>query len=107
MCIRDRNLGVTRAEFCKLLNTAMNLLGTQEGFRDFPDTKDHWARNEISTAFEYGIIQGFPDGMFYPNRLVSKAEVLTMIAKANKLQEATGGHFSDLNGHWAVSYTHL
>lgn len=97
-------LGVTRAEFCKLLNTAMNLLGIQEGFKDFPDTKGHWARYDISTAFEYGIIQGFPDGKFYPDQLVSKAEALTMIAKANKLKEATGGHFADMNGHWAYGW---
>jgi murein DD-endopeptidase MepM/ murein hydrolase activator NlpD len=64
-----------------------NKIGTYEykeeqsmKFKDVPDT--HWAAKAIDELSEKGIIKGYEDGTFKPERPVTRAEVAVMISRA-------------------------
>ncbi|MFC3800889.1 DUF4038 domain-containing protein [Cohnella sp. GCM10012308] len=46
----------------------------------------HWAADSIREAFRLGIVSGYQDGTFQPNRQVSRAEFAVMLARALKPQ---------------------
>ncbi len=49
----------------------------------FPDVPpDHWAYSYVETALSHGIIVGFPDGTFGPERDVNRAQLAKMVALA-------------------------
>lgn len=48
----------------------------------FSDTAGHWAQDYINTAVSGGIIAGYPDGRFRPDRAVTRAEFCAMVNKA-------------------------
>jgi hypothetical protein len=47
--------------------------------------KKHWARGQIVYATTLGIVEGYPDGNFYPNNPVTRGEFATWLAKVKKL----------------------
>jgi len=49
---------------------------------DFVDTKTNWDRVEISQLEAMNILQGYPDGRFFPEQPVSRAEFSKMLAVA-------------------------
>jgi len=74
-------------------------------FFDVPAT--HWAHSAIQRAAALGIVQGNPDGSYKPNEATTRAEFITMLAKAFKWQseenEASELSFQDNDniGAWA------
>ncbi|MDO4553099.1 MAG: S-layer homology domain-containing protein, partial [Bacillota bacterium] len=82
---------VTRAEMAKLIVTALGLAEeTPEGTAAFSDTAGHWAESFIAYAAELGIIEGYPDGSFGPQRTVTYNEAVTMIVRALGYPELEG-----------------
>ncbi|CAH0119760.1 hypothetical protein PAE9249_02268 [Paenibacillus sp. CECT 9249] len=45
----------------------------------FSDVRSHWARDTIEWGYQLGIVNGYEDGTFKPNTLVSEAEFLAML----------------------------
>lgn len=50
----------------------------------FTDTSTHWAANAIEQAASRGIVTGYPDGTFKPNKGVTRAEFIVMLMNALK-----------------------
>jgi uncharacterized protein YjdB len=74
----------------------------QVKFNDVPAT--HWAASAISRAAALGIVKGYSDQTFKPNASTTRAEFMTMLAKAFKWQgEAAAPSFKDNGqiGAWA------
>ena len=75
----------------------------------FSDIAGHWAEAEIKLAAAMGIVQGYPDGSFRPDRLISRAEFIVMLINSfsAKLPEPSRDEpaFKDrqLFGTWALS----
>lgn len=70
----------------------------------FDDIAGHWGEPFIIEAGCQGIVQGYPDGSFKPDRLVTRAEFTVMLAGLFPGEGAqTALAFSDLAGkeHWA------
>lgn len=68
------------------------------------DIAGHWAEASIREAVKQGIITGYPNGSFQPDRTVTRAEFTVMLAKALKLQNTEGAlsfKDSDRIGSWA------
>jgi hypothetical protein len=75
---------VTRAEFAVMLAGALNLQmkeGEQLVFADL-DRIPVWARPSIVAAVTAGIITGYEDHSYRADKLISRAEITTMIVKA-------------------------
>jgi len=75
---------ITRAEFATVLVKAFKLdLRTA---RLFKDTVGHWARDYISTAAVFGIVNGYDTDTFGPDDLISREQMAAMIVRAAKLE---------------------
>ncbi|WP_083938133.1 S-layer homology domain-containing protein [Paenibacillus daejeonensis] len=73
----------------------------------FTDTDGHWAESLIGQAAAIGFVSGYPDGTFRPNGHVTRAEFVTMLARALQLPEAsTDAAWLDAAAipAWAKSY---
>lgn len=71
-------------------------------FRDVPE--DHWCFKMIEDLVERGAINGFPDGNFYPNNIVTRQEFakIMVVAAKEPVYPATNVSFSDVPlTHWA------
>ncbi|WP_163853043.1 invasin domain 3-containing protein [Paenibacillus elgii] len=79
---------ITRAELAALLARAMGLpkAGDQAGFRDVSETS--WYSGAVAAAKAYGIMDGFGDGTFGPDRKVSRQEAIVTLVRALRLADA-------------------
>lgn len=72
---------------------------------NFPDIANHYAENHIKKLRDYGVVNGYEDGTFKPDKTVTRAEFSAMAVGA--LEKACGyslqsvAAFSDIGGHWA------
>ncbi len=95
---------ITRAEMAVIIckYTGVNV---SESDSAYSDTDGHWAKNYITALGKKGIITGYSDGMFRPDKTVTRAEAVTMINRA----AGSGEHidyaenpFTDVSpSHWA------
>ncbi|WP_139491146.1 S8 family peptidase [Brevibacillus dissolubilis] len=81
--------GVTRAEFATMLLRAMKSNGLEVGktgsnpFRDL--SRKHWAYSSIMQVSELGIMQGYENNTVQPDRVISRAEMAVMVARAKHM----------------------
>ncbi len=76
---------LTRAEAVKTIIVMAGLVPANEAVgTPFSDVSGHWGAAYISAAVGNGYVQGYPDGMFRPNAMVSQAEFAVMIARFYK-----------------------
>ncbi|WP_410771458.1 S-layer homology domain-containing protein [Fontibacillus sp. BL9] len=76
---------VTRAEFTAILARAVSLAG-KEARNNFNDVSvSDWFYDDIRDAFVYGIVSGYQDGSFRPERSITRQEAMVMIARAMEL----------------------
>lgn len=73
---------VTRAEFAVMITRALGIT-EEEGTINFDDVKG-WFEEDISTAYEAGLINGRSDGKFYPNDRIQRKDMAVMIHNAIK-----------------------
>ncbi|MGG3505613.1 S-layer homology domain-containing protein [Paenibacillus lautus] len=69
------------------------------------DIAGHWASSAIEEAVQLGIVGGYPDHTFKPDRQVTRAEFMVMMAKALDGQRDAGKlDFKDSSqiGSWAL-----
>lgn len=103
----DGEANVTRAEFAAIIVRALGL--PEEGSSSFSDVSSTaWCAGAIGAATEYGIIYGYTDGAFRPNKNITRQEAMAMIQRAAKVAEFAGTTgdltaFSDADtvGAWA------
>lgn len=93
---------LNRAQFCKMAVYAMNgeeELGLYNTVTIFPDTKPtHWASAYINMASRKGVIAGYPDGKFHPERSVTVGQAVTILLRM------LGYEDKDIGGVWPASY---
>lgn len=94
---------ITRAEFAKVISLALGYPPDNTKPLGFSDLGlDHWSYGYVATAVEHGLVEGYPDGTYQPNKDVTKAEVLAIIARVEKWEAGSGDHFQDVaSSHWA------
>ncbi|QUH25008.1 S-layer homology domain-containing protein [Serpentinicella alkaliphila] len=61
------------------------------------DVKDHWAKEVITEWVNKGLANGYPDGNFKPNSLITRAEFMTLTNKAFGFTEEEEISFSDVS----------
>lgn len=85
--------------------TTTETLYPVQGLPSFVDTYGHWAKDSIEGLVQKGLMRGYPDGSFHPDRPVTRAEFLVALSRAlgiNPLDSGSG--FGDTAGHWAEPY---
>lgn len=70
---------ITREEFAKILVLAYGLYdeSAECDFTDVP--KDRWSYKYIAGLYKYGTVQGYPDGSFGVNNLITREEMAVML----------------------------
>lgn len=68
---------------------------------------NHWAYPYINTAHRETVIDGYPDGSFQPEREITRMEMVSLLAKARKLETpkapTSASLFSDVPAtHWGA-----
>ncbi|MFD2701125.1 sugar-binding protein [Paenibacillus shunpengii] len=76
---------ITRAEFLQMLINAYDLKDTSESTANFKDVKeDAWYIAVIASAHKLGIVSGYKDNTFKPNRTITREEMIVMAANTVK-----------------------
>ncbi|MEA5593988.1 S-layer homology domain-containing protein [Rivularia sp. UHCC 0363] len=95
-------LGITAVTLAPIVAPAPSAAQTN-GFYDV--SSNYWAAPFIKELAQRGVIAGFPDGSFRPDKPVTRSEFAAMIRKAfNKPQERQPINFGDVSSnYWAYS----
>ena len=81
------NAAITRAEFAAIAARFDN--DGDKTAAKFSDIAIHWAKDEISIAYNNGWITGYPDGTFGPQRDITRAETMTLVNRVLNRQPET------------------
>ena len=81
------NAAITRAEFAAI--AARFDSNGDKTTAKFSDIATHWAKNEISIAYNNGWITGYPNGTFGPQRDITRAETMTLVNRVLNRQPET------------------
>ncbi len=72
---------ITRAEFVSILTRYDTI--TASSSNPYPDVpSSHWASGAIAYAKENGLVAGMPDGNFYPDQPITRAEAVRILNAA-------------------------
>lgn len=99
---------LNRAEVAKIIVLASGVDTDTAGGAHFPDVnEDAWFYDYIETMYNYGWIDGYPDGNFRPGNGINRAELAKMVVNALELDlDITGApHFDDVSSNdWFFDY---
>lgn len=91
---------ITRAEVAAM---AVRFFGDTDvvvgGEDAFPDIADSWANYEINLAYALGLVQGTDEGLFEPDREITRAEAMTIINRVLE-REPHKDHLLDYMIKW-------
>jgi len=89
---------VTRAEMAVIVVSALGLADYATGTAKFSDMAGHWSNPYVAYATSLGVIAGYPDGTFKPDKTVSYDEAATMLVAA------LGYTADSLVGTWPANF---
>lgn len=100
---------VTRAEISSMLVRALKLSGGNETFPDVAESA--WYYKPVLSAKKAGLLDGFEDGTFRPEKSVTNEQLIAILAKhMEKLgmkSKNTKLPFTDVINTWAQKYVQL
>ncbi|MDI3297628.1 MAG: putative Ig domain-containing protein [Bacillota bacterium] len=74
---------VTRAEFAAMLARALHLDAPDAAKQTFSDVApSSWEFGAVEAAAQAGLVNGYPDGSFKPDRPITREELAAMVARA-------------------------
>ncbi|MFA7216358.1 MAG: S-layer homology domain-containing protein, partial [Bacillota bacterium] len=85
-------LGSGFTSFIAYADNATNEQGT-----GFSDVEGHWAKDQVLDWSEKGLVSGYDDGTFKPERGVTRAEFITFVNRAYGLTAKAQLDFSDVS----------
>ena len=95
------NDAITREQICVMMDKYIQYHDANNDTKyldrkasvDFKDASDisSWAKDSVQKCVSYGLVQGFPDGKFYPKRNATRAEVAVMIYRLALWKDAVDG----------------
>ncbi|MGD0152914.1 MAG: S-layer homology domain-containing protein [Thermacetogeniaceae bacterium] len=71
--------GVSRAEAAALLEKAFSPQGSATVVNYTDVSSSYWAAGAINHLASAGVVSGYPDGTFHPERIVSRAEAAALL----------------------------
>ncbi len=84
-----------------LLLALIMVLGTVGPAMAFSDVAGKWSEGYVDWATEQGYLQGYPDGSFKPNEMITKAEFYSIVNRMAGATTKTHVSYADVNdGSW-------
>jgi hypothetical protein len=80
---------ITRAEFAAILSRVFDISGGTAN-PGMGDVGDHWAKEAIEQLTAAGVLTGYEDGSFKPNRTISLEEMISVISRIVNLSSPEG-----------------
>ena len=95
---------ITRAEIATILARILSLDTTMTANIGSDVPSNHWAFPYISAVVFSGLMNGYPDGTFGPDRPITRAELATVMVRARGLFPliVAPPTFPDIAGQWAA-----
>jgi len=103
---------ITRVEALKMIMRSSNIIPNESfTFHTYRDLATNtWFYEYIQTGSLEGIVRGYDDGLFRPNRNVSRIEFLKMVMESGdvNITSQNSSSFGDLTvGFWGTDYANL
>jgi uncharacterized repeat protein (TIGR02543 family) len=97
---------ITRAEAAAVFYRLLTKPGAGESGEGFVDISgDEWYAAEVDRLTSLGILKGYPNGSFKPDKPITRAEFSAVASRFDELASVNGNAFVDVPaGHWAVGY---
>lgn len=98
---------ITREEVAQLIYKYFNkLIVSKDEVVSLNDISGRWSEKAITELSKAGIVKGYPDGSFSPEKEVTRAEFATMVLSAlensNKYEDKQiSAELGDISEHWA------
>jgi hypothetical protein len=84
---------VTRAEFASMVVRGLGILRADDQLEPYTDITDtDWYAKAITSAKNYDLISGYPDGTFGPENTITREEAFAVAYSAMKLAGYTPGN---------------
>nr|WP_245526549.1 Rib/alpha-like domain-containing protein [Peptoniphilus duerdenii] len=98
--------GLTRAEAAQILANAL----VEDGFKytenfkiPYKDVKEDWYTRAIRIVTEAKVFAGYEDGLFRPEKKITRNEWIATLKRFQELNDVVGDHMKLGNKHWAKS----
>ncbi|MNI10775.1 Cellulosome-anchoring protein precursor [compost metagenome] len=95
---------ITRGEFATVITKAFGLVKAASSNNQLSDVGGHWAKEAIAALSSNGIISGYPDGTFKPDKVISRAEIVMILSRIININSAkqinNGIVFNDIGDSW-------
>lgn len=101
---------ITRGEFVTILVRALGLTADASASLSFKDVDaiPAWSKGAIAAAVKAGLVEGYNDGTFQADKLVTRAEMAAMIVRSQSIAIDDGASvtFADAEAipSWAIPY---
>lgn len=93
---------ITRAEMATVLSRVIDSAEADAPDKMYTDASAaSWAKDAISAVTRMGLMQGYPDGSFVPNKSITRAEMAKLISQLIDDSAGAGSGFADISGGWA------
>ncbi|MFB9754113.1 cadherin-like beta sandwich domain-containing protein [Paenibacillus hodogayensis] len=83
---------ITRAEYAVMLFRAMILRQEESGELLFKERIGSWAKQAIGQLVKMGVVSGYEDGSFQPDREITRTEMTVMLARTLNTVYGIEGH---------------
>lgn len=96
--------GITRAEFVKILSIMLDIEKSEETV--LSDISGHWCEEYINGFSNLGLVNGYPDGSFKPDGIITRAEAVAVL---NRVSGISTNNVDDIilkdvsEKHWAYN----
>ncbi|WP_068455924.1 S-layer homology domain-containing protein [Aedoeadaptatus pacaensis] len=101
------NRGMTRAEVATMFTRLLRErpVKGQRYYTGFSDIQaGDWYANTVGYAVQVGIVSGYPDGSFKPNKPITRAEFAAIASRFDALPQGNNIAFNDLApSHWGYN----
>ncbi|MCY9660988.1 cadherin-like beta sandwich domain-containing protein [Paenibacillus chondroitinus] len=101
------NGNITRAEFAMILSRVFDINGGDNTSTVLKDVGSHWAQGAIERFVKAGVISGYEDGTFKPDKTITREEMVVMLSRIinlnNVAKDTSKGNFNDLEGAYATN----
>ncbi|GLX68818.1 hypothetical protein MU1_31630 [Paenibacillus glycanilyticus] len=95
---------ITRAEMASILSRVITRKASETASTYSDIGSSHWAKEAIEAVTKMGLMQGYGNGKFGPDRPVTRAEMAKLASLLIGQPAEKGTSFTDIESSWAKSY---